>query len=420
MRITVLQLHKRASYEFKYIQDKYAIKLENRAFALADGTTQSFNSEFWAEIITSKFVHAPSFNPNKLLKDFTECVQDYKSIKFEYSTNPAKASLERTKQSKGATATFIGLQFMNESEFKIIACGDSNLFLVSEYNSFTTYPFDDVDILDGNNHFINTEQLLQEKLDSSFFKTDTINYKNGDKIILATDALSRLILNRPSVLKDIVEISEFDQLLALCVKYWDNKELQEDDISAIILSTKQDDNQIIIQPGTDFSFPKEIEETFIPESLQNPKLSDVQVNDIMTQFNGVALDFQQVKNKLWFHGVLLISIISVFVINTLLLFYLVSKNGKEDINKKDTRSEIATNSQYQDKINNLTSEIKALKEKIAQTEKHEDNGNSTQVTSAEALIRQKKMIEAGYTLKADGKWGKQSEKLWSEYNKSHQ
>ena len=55
MDIKVLQLHKRVSYEFKHIQDKYALDSDTKIFALADGTTQSFNSEIWAEIITKEF-----------------------------------------------------------------------------------------------------------------------------------------------------------------------------------------------------------------------------------------------------------------------------------------------------------------------------------------------------------------------------
>ena len=67
MGITVLQLHKRASYEFKHIQDKYAINSNKKTFALADGTTQSFNSEIWAELITKGFVANPIFNSNELI-----------------------------------------------------------------------------------------------------------------------------------------------------------------------------------------------------------------------------------------------------------------------------------------------------------------------------------------------------------------
>lgn len=97
MNIKVLQLHKRSVCRFENIQDKFALNEEQRCFALADGTTQSFNSEKWAEIITKKFVGAPTFAPEKLIGLFTQGVEEYKASKFEFSTNPAKASLEKTK-----------------------------------------------------------------------------------------------------------------------------------------------------------------------------------------------------------------------------------------------------------------------------------------------------------------------------------
>ena len=91
MDIKVLQLHKRASYEFKHIQDKYAINPDTKTFALADGTTQSFNSEIWAEIITKGFVKNPTFNTNELIGSFTNLVVEYKNATFEFSSNPDKA-----------------------------------------------------------------------------------------------------------------------------------------------------------------------------------------------------------------------------------------------------------------------------------------------------------------------------------------
>jgi len=170
MSITVIQLHKRASYEYKHIQDKYAISSENNVFALADGTTQSFNSELWAEIITKEFVNKPNFSPQTLISQFKESVSGYKNAKFEFSSNPAKASLERAKQNKGGTATFIGIKIKESSNIEVISCGDTNLFLLNSENKIRTFPFSDINSLDANNSFINTEALLQNGIDESFFK----------------------------------------------------------------------------------------------------------------------------------------------------------------------------------------------------------------------------------------------------------
>lgn len=340
MSITILQLHKRASYEFKYIQDKYAINSVTKTFALADGTTQSFNSEIWAEIITKGFVANPTFKPNNLISSFTKQVSEYKSAKFEFSPNPAKASLEKAKQNKGGTATFIGLQFTNENKFDIIACGDTNLFLLNSKQEIDTcFPFTDVDSLDANNHFINTEQLLQEKIDDTYFKQTSIEVSNEDTIILATDALSRLILKRPKTIDELLKIQTFEQLHEFCIKKWENKGLEEDDISAIIIPIAKIDKVNNILPPKDFSFPKEKEEEFVPASLtqNNQKnFTNMEMNEIRNQFNGVAHDFHQVKKKQNFHEILLMIVIGLLVINLVLMYF--QKPTESKVETTDTKA----------------------------------------------------------------------------------
>jgi len=427
MGITVLQLHKRASYEFKHIQDKYAINSDKRTFALADGTTQSFNSEIWAEIITKGFVANPVFNSNELINSFLKQVDEYKSAKFEFSTNPAKASLEKAKQNKGGTATFIGLQFNEQSKLDVISCGDTNLFLLNSENKIIPFPFADVDSLDANNYFINTEQLLQNKIDETFFKQRTLECSPTDILILATDALSRLILKKPSTITELLEINTFEQLHEFCLKYWENKELQEDDISAIIIPLNNMADLKLIHPPKDFSFPKEKEEEFIPTSLQQKKqrnYTDMEMNEIRNQFNGVAQDFHQVKKKLKLHEMLLMVAISLLMVNILLLYFWRPTSSKDKISNAKGKSENVIIEKYENTIGDLKSEIQTLKSKITdltqskeepKEEKIEPTKTTQTISKEEAKKRQEELIKAGYKVTADGIWGPQSEKNWNEY-----
>lgn len=340
MDIKVLQLHKRASYEFEHIQDKYAINPDTITFALADGTTQSFNSEIWAEIITKRFVIAPTFNTVEIISSFTNQVAEYKNANFEFSSNPAKASLEKAKQNKGGTATFMGLHFTTENKIELISCGDTNLFLLNSENKVIAFPFSDVDSLDANNKFINTEHLLENKIDETFFKLKSIEYKSDDKIIIATDALSRLILKKPSTLSEILKIEDFNQLNDFCLKYWESKELQEDDISAIIIPAQNSGTVKAIQPPIDFSFPKEKEEEFIPTPLPHKNnYTTMEMNEIRNQFNGVSHDFHQVKKKLKLHEMLLMLIVSLLIVNILLIFYFKSATTKNDTDINNVKTE---------------------------------------------------------------------------------
>lgn len=427
MSITVLQLHKRASYEFKHIQDKYAINSATKTFALADGTTQSFNSEIWAEIITKEFVANPTFKPNDLISSFTKQVSEYKSAKFEFSSNPAKASLEKAKQNKGGTATFIGLQFTEQNKLDVISCGDTNLFLLNSENKIIPFPFADVDSLDGNNYFINTEQLLQNRIDETFFKQNTLEYLPTDVLIIATDALSRLILKKPSTITELLGIMNFEQLHEFCLKYWESKELQEDDISAIIIPLNNMADLKLIHPPKDFSFPKEKEEEFIPTSLQQKKqrnYTDMEMNEIRNQFNGVAQDFHQVKKKLKLHEMLLMVAISLLMVNILLMYFLRPTKSKDEISNAKAKSENAIIEKYENTIGDLKSEIQTLKSKITdltqpkeepKEEKTEPAKKSQTISTEEAKKRQEELIKAGYKVTADGIWGAQSEKTWNEY-----
>ncbi|MFB0924842.1 MAG: hypothetical protein QMB65_06120 [Vicingaceae bacterium] len=428
MGITVLQLHKRDSYEFKHIQDKYAVNSNSMTFALADGTTQSFNSEFWAEIITNKFVTNPTLIPNELINSFTKQVEEYKSAKFDFSSNPAKASLEREKQNKGGTATFIGLQFTTDNKIELISSGDTNLFLLNSKNKIIAFPFTDVDSLDANNHFINTEQLVQNKIDETFFKTKSIEYNSDDKIIIATDALSRLILKKPSILSEILEIGDFIQLKDFCLKYWESKELQEDDISAIIIPITNNSTVKIIQPPLDFSFSMEKEEEFIPTSL--PKKTQrnytvMEMNEIKNQFNGVAQDFHGVKKRLKLHEMLLMITISLSIIIILLMFFLRPSNTEITTSNNKDNSENIIIEKYNSTIDGLKSEIKTLKSKLTdlpepkeetQVVKESPTKSNPTISKEETIKRQEELIKAGFkNIEADGIWGPQSEKTWNEY-----
>lgn len=340
MSIRILQIHKRDSYEFRYIQDKYAINPDNNLFALADGTTQSFKSELWAEIITTEFIKNPNFNPADLISRFKKVVPIFKNTRFNFNANPAKASLERTKQSIGGTATFIGVQIKNDSEVEIISCGDSNLFHLGPKNIVKPFPYTNVKELDANNHFINTEVLLKNEVGESFFKQTTLECHPQDIIIMATDALSRLILKNPNTINELLNIYSFEKLHDFCLKKWENKELEEDDISAIIIPIRKTNKIQTIEPPAQFSFPKKEEVEFIPSSLSMPKAkSPTQTepksqpqslsewNELRTKVYAIGNDLFNIKSDLKLLRILLLVVIGLLLLN-IILFYMIGLADK--------------------------------------------------------------------------------------------
>lgn len=364
MNIKILQLHKRASYEYKYIQDKYSFSLENKCIALSDGTTQSFKSELWAKMIVDSFINQPSFDVNILKDQFKKLAFDFQNNDFEYSTNFAKAALEKDKHKKGGTATFIGLQYQNEGSIKVLNCGDTCLFIIKK-NKITPFPFKSLDELDLNDYFINSTKLREDKIEDVFFNFTEIKVENDDIIILATDAISRLIFRKPEVINILSKINNFEELNQFCLDHWGNKELEEDDISIVFVSPFLPTKLIEIIPPKDFSFPKEEEKEFVP-SIGNQNY----INDIdpiqMQQLNRMIQDlFREtnfLKNKLKLTQVLLISVLLLLVLNTVLLFYFIKNNNDNNSKERNTISipyetnelEVLTETKTEKNVNNST------------------------------------------------------------------
>ncbi|MCF8274945.1 MAG: hypothetical protein K9I95_14055 [Flavobacteriaceae bacterium] len=363
MSTTILQLHKRDSYEYKFIQDKYAINPKKKVFALADGTTQSFKSEIWAELITRNFINKTTFIPIELISNLSKSVEQYNGVNFEFSSNPAKASLEKTKQAKGGTATFIGLQFSENNKVNVISCGDSNLFVYNSKNLISSFPYSDIESLDSNNYFLNSIDLIKGNIDEKFFNQKIIDIVPGDNLILATDALSRLILQKPEVFNELIILSDFESFHNFCLKYWESKELQEDDISAIIINIEETSHLKIIHPPNNFSFPKKNEEEFKPTQvteITSIKFNDMQMQEIRNQFNGVAHDFFEVKKKIKLISVLLMSALSLILLCLLFIFWF----RPIDHQKTNKASENLIIKTLEKKNKNLESDIKSLKKQL--------------------------------------------------------
>jgi len=232
----ILQLQKRDSYVYQNIQDKAAWNTFNHVYALADGTTQSINSERWAAMITEDFVAKPTFNSKEIIDLFTDTARKFSNENYSFSSNPAIAALEKAKISKGASTTFLGLQFLQNNYVNVISCGDTNLFLIdNKGHLINCFPFNTVKAINTNNSFINTTQLTEQKIDASYFRIKKIRHTKNNIFIMATDALSRLFLKKPETIREVMKINNFDMLYNFCLKYWDKKELEEDDISAIVI-----------------------------------------------------------------------------------------------------------------------------------------------------------------------------------------
>lgn len=339
MNIKVLQLHKRASIKFCNIQDKFNLSIENKCIALSDGTTQSFKSELWSKMLVDWFVKKPTFDLDILKNNFKNLATEFTALDFEYSSNFAKASLEKAKKNKGGTATFIALHFINDFDIKVLNCGDSCLFILQE-NKIISFPFKNLEELDDNHNFINTSKLLEEEIENNYFKIEEIKLEKNDILILATDAISRLIFRKPELIALILKCKTFDDFKILCETNWDNKELEEDDISIIVINPNAQNNITEIIPPNGFSFPEPEVVIFTPspnKNIFNNSINDLEMEQLQKMVQQLFRETNFLKDKLKLTQALLISTLAILILNTFLLFYLNHKidNEKEIVVKNE-------------------------------------------------------------------------------------
>lgn len=387
MSVKILQLHKRASYEYKHIQDKYAFSEKSKCYAIADGTTQSFNSEKWAEIITNSFAEKPIFEPKELIVELISLANYFKKSKIDFSDNPAKASLEKEKIKKGATTTFVGAKVDN-NQLSLISCGDSNVFIFRN-NQLIAFPFSTCAELDNNKHFLNTEKLLAEEVEESFFITKKFEIETSDVVILATDALSRLLLNNGDSFTQLLQTSDFETFKTFCLKYWEEKQMEEDDISAMIIRNFDSNDIIEILPPKEFSFPKEEEIEFIPYSQMTPSLNQINENDmqqLLLTVNRINEELNQFKKKSKFHEMLLMLAVSLIAINIFLLFYLRPELPPES-NSKEMQTD------FKQELNEKKNIIQQQREEIDKLNKKLNSKDTTLTKKEEKVIVANPQVE---------------------------
>ena len=345
MAITTFQIQKRSSYEFRFIQDKIAISELNKVVAISDGTTQSFMSEKWAEILTKEFVVNATFEKDEFVENLKKYAHDFKMTDFEYSSNPAKASLERAKLKKGSTGTFLAIKQESNSTLNCLSFGDSNLFLYNKTDNriLNTFPYSTIDDLDGAQNFLNTEQILNEDFDQVSLIVKQIEIPPNTTIILATDALSRLFISDEYAITQFLLIDSFDLFLKYCLEKWDNKTLQEDDISAVVITDFFESPKNIFPPEG-FSFPKEKEELFtpsIPELILEPlsNLNNIQMQNISDNLNRLFDATSKIKRSLSSNTIYLFLIVFLCSVNIFMISFYLFEN--QDKNIENLKIEVA-------------------------------------------------------------------------------
>ena len=308
MPVKIFQLHKRSSYTYSQIQDKFSYSEGLKVVTIADGTTQSFRSELWANLLTGNFVLNPQFDKKSFLNSLGDSIHKFNAIDFTFSSNAALAYLEKQKMAMGATSTFMGLKFDNNA-LEIISCGDGNIFIVNDEAKLKALPFSDIEALDNNKSFINTEKYTEIEEEELYYNKVALDV--NDKVIICTDALSRLLLQDESHLKQILQFKNYQDFFDFCISLWDAKKMQEDDITLVVVDNPNNFTTSTFVPSADFEFEKEQVDEFIPTPI-----NDNEMNDYKELIEALRKEFYDINTKITklesiFKFLLIITVINV-------------------------------------------------------------------------------------------------------------
>lgn len=199
--ISVTEFHRpKAGNSEKEYEDAFAWNEEKSAVAIADGATESSFSALWARALVSTFVERPpdfSRNDREVIRDIHREARRkwYEAINWE------KLSwFQRNKAMLGSYSTLLGLQIEEGSgnrRFRCMAIGDSCLFRIS-LDRMESFPFSDSRDM-GNTPRLLWSGIAGEKGMASDVEIPGIEVqygwvRKGDMLMLATDALSRWML----------------------------------------------------------------------------------------------------------------------------------------------------------------------------------------------------------------------------------
>lgn len=349
MKATVFQTHKRSAEKFQFIQDKYCIEENSKVFAIADGTTQSFQSNVWADLLVTEFCRNPKFEAVEFIELACNAAGVVWNERQSFSAHSAFASLEEEKFKGGSTSTFLGVKIDSNSLCRVMGVGDCNLFIIKKSGRLDSYPFQSFEEISANQSFLNTIELISGKYELSNCFSSSFRLEDGDELVLCSDAFAKMILKDSGLLHEFLHLHRWNNFISKIEKCWSNNLLEEDDITMIRISefnieilNSNDVNFIL--PPEGFIFPPPSPPWPSPEPFL--KISEMDLKTIMYNFSCIQKDFQEIKckqNKLERLFIVMIGLIGVVII----LFVLVNLReiessiiGPAKLDKKDEQFEL--------------------------------------------------------------------------------
>ncbi len=321
MRVLSFQIQKKSTEVFDNCQDKIHLDLNEKKFAVADGATQGFKSEVWADEISKSFVES---NQDDFILGLKSLAERFNGIPMDYENGPM-AFLEKKKKERGGNTAILGVKINEEDEsIDFISVGDSCAFMLYK-GEMTSWPFKNLDELNQCQSSINSMQILEENY-SLDIRVEKMKYTNLDEIWICSDALSRFILKNFSIHVLLKSFSDFESFYNFCLESWENNLMEHDDVTFLKIEMKGEREYLRFEPPEGFFF--EQPKAPVHSNSNQTKKEEIENDEIMReQLEILSSEIKDLKSQLKRNLRLTIYALMIFVFGFILYESKMLKNA---------------------------------------------------------------------------------------------
>ena len=220
-------------------EDAYAYSVGQCCIALADGASESYDSQAWAQLLAQTYLR----NQRVSVQWIEEQVQTYVE-----SIDPASLSWSRqAAYERGSFSTLLGLELaQNGRDAEVLAIGDSLAIHVRDGVRMASFPFKSAEEFDARPQLLSTLSSANAFVGDSKFFTDnsaTWEVSPGDYILLVTDAVGHWVLSHSEALTSLQDVTSPDEFLQLVLDRRRDHSMRLDDSTILRICVDADQQE---------------------------------------------------------------------------------------------------------------------------------------------------------------------------------
>ena len=190
--------------------------------------------------------------------------------------------------------------------------------------------------------------------------------------LLGSESIARLTLRDKSILDRILSFRNYEDFFQFITKEWENKRLEEDDITIGVIEVSDDIQEEVYLPSSNFSFPKEERPIIQFNQFNTDKMSLEEIKKHLQILDKKVKSLEEEKQKLYNkikQKSFVISIFNFILVVVLLTTYHYLFNGKENEEKSVNKTSEVVNKKVSEK--NVQK-----KDKNKSNQKNDENSSS--------------------------------------------